>query len=112
MAVSLVVGGLLVLAMVGVSLYGARSLPSDVRIPLHYGLGTYNNFASKTVGLIIWPVGGAVIYGIFAGIQAGAIKPNHGGGGSGAVILPVVLVVVCGAQVGALRAARSSTSGR
>jgi hypothetical protein len=98
--------------MVGVSLYGARSLPSDVRIPIHYGLGTYNNFASKTVGLIMWPAGGAVIYGIFAGIRAGAIKPNHGGGGSASVILPIVLVVVLGAQVGALRAARSGNSGQ
>jgi hypothetical protein len=111
-AVSLVIGGLLVLAMVGVSIYGARSLPSDVRIPIHFGLGTYNNFASRTVGLIMWPAGGAVAYGIFAGIQAGAIKPNHGGSGSAAVILPIVLAVILVTQVGAFRAARGGTSGQ
>jgi len=114
-AVSLVIGGLLVLAMVGVSLYGARSLPPDARIPIHYGLGTYNNFASKTVGLVMWPAAGAIAYGIFAGVQAGAIKPNHGSSGPAGVILPVVLAVILVAQVGALRAARAGsgdTSGR
>jgi hypothetical protein len=58
----------------------------------------------------MWPAAGAVAFGIFAGVQAGAIKPNHGSGGSAAVILPVLLVVVLGAQIGALRAARASTA--
>jgi hypothetical protein len=35
MAVSLVVCGLLVGCMIGISLYGARALPADARIPLH-----------------------------------------------------------------------------
>jgi hypothetical protein len=108
-AVSLVVCGLLVLAMVGVSAYGARSLPPGARIPIHYGLGTYNNFAPKAIGLVMWPAGGAVAYGIFAGIEAGAIKPDHPGG-SGGVILPVVLVVILAGQIGAIRAARSGGS--
>jgi hypothetical protein len=114
-AVSLAVGGLLVVAMIGLSVYGARTLPPGVRIPIHYGLGSFNNFASRTVGLTMWPAAGAVVYGVFAGIQAGAIKPNHGGSGSAAVILPIVLVVMLGAQVGAFRAARSDagdTSGQ
>ena len=46
---AIVIGALLLLAMVGISVYGAITLPSDARIPLHYGIGSYGNFASKTV---------------------------------------------------------------
>ena len=59
---SFVISGLLLGAMIGISWYGARTLPPDARIPLHFGIGTYNNFASKTTGLIIWPVGGVVVF--------------------------------------------------
>ena len=57
----------------------------------------------------MWPAAGAVGYGIFAGVQAGAIRPNHGSGGSDDVILPIVLAVILAAQFGAFRAARAST---
>ena len=57
---SIVIGALLLLAMVAISVYGAITLPSDARIPLHYGIGSYGNFAPKTIGLIVWPVARAV----------------------------------------------------
>jgi hypothetical protein len=94
MAVSLVVCGLLVGCMIGISLYGARTLPADARIPLHYGFRAYNNFASKTIGLIMWPAVGVVIFAINAAIEAGAVKPNHGSPSASQYILPLVLVVV------------------
>lgn len=103
-AVGLAIGGVLVLAIIGVSTWGWRTLPPDIRIPVHSGIGGYNNFKSKTFGLIAWPVGGVVAYGIFWGIVAGAVHP-HGNVGPTGIILPVLLAVILVSQVGAIRAA-------
>jgi hypothetical protein len=112
-AVSFVISGLLVGAMIGISWYGARTLPPDARIPLHFGIGTYNNFASKTTGLIIWPVGGVVVFALLTAVYEGVIKPNHGGSAKAPlIILPVVLAVTVAAQWGAISLARrNATSG-
>ena len=107
MTVALVVCGLLLGCMIGISVYAARALPSDARIPIHYGLGSYNNFASKTVGLIMWPAAGVVAYAIFAATGAGAVRP-HGHAGSSIFILPVVFVLLVVAQIGAIRTALGS----
>jgi hypothetical protein len=58
MILSLVIGGLLLGIMIGIAAYGWLTLPSDARVPMHYGLGSYNNFAPKTVGLLMWPAAG------------------------------------------------------
>jgi hypothetical protein len=111
--VPLVIGGLLLGVIIGIALYGAATLPSDARIPIHYGIGSYNNFASKTVGLIMWPVGGAVIYGLFVALSAHALKPNHGGSGSGPLIIMLfVLALTCALEWGAITVARRNTTVR
>jgi len=109
--VSLVIGGLLLGVMIGMAAYGWATLPADARIPVHYGVG-YNNFQSKTVGLIMWPVGGAVVYGIFAAVTAHLIKPNHPGGSASAplFILPIVLALVCALEWGAISVARRNAT--
>jgi hypothetical protein len=107
---SIVIGALLLLVMVCISVYGAITLPSEARIPLHYGIGSYGNFASKTVGLIMWPVGGAVIYGIFVAVSEHAIKPNHGSAGPAPFIMLVVLLLVAALQYGAISLARGRTT--
>ena len=109
---SIAIGAVLVLVMVGISVYGAVTLPPDARIPIHYGVGSYNNFASKTVGLIMWPVAGAVIYGIFVAVSEHAIKPNHGSRGPGQFILLVVLALIVAFQFGAISLARRGTTAR
>ena len=38
---SIVIGVLLLLVMVCIWVYWAVTLPSDARIPLHYGIGSY-----------------------------------------------------------------------
>jgi hypothetical protein len=103
-AAGLAIGGVLVLAMIGVSTWGARTLPSDVRIPVHSGLGGYNNFRSKTFGLVSWPLGGLFVYGIYCGITAGITHP-HGSAGPVSIIMPAVLLLLVVSQVGAIRAA-------
>jgi hypothetical protein len=110
---SIAIGAVLVLVMVGISVYGAVTLPSDARIPIHYGIGSYNNFASKTVGLIMWPVAGAVIYGILVAVSEHAIKPNHGSRGRGQFILLAVLALIAAFQYGAIsRAQGGGTTAR
>jgi hypothetical protein len=111
--VSFVISGLLLGEMIGMSWYGARTLPRDARIPLHFGIGAYNNFASKTTGLIVWPAAGVVICALMAAVSAGAIKANHGGSPRAVlIILPVVLAVTAVAQWGAISLARrNATSG-
>ena len=108
MDVSLIISGLLVLCMIGTSVYGARVLPADARIPLHYGFGSYGSFAPKTAGLILWPAVGAVVYLIFLGIELHAIKPNHPSG-SAPVILPIVMALLVLAHAGAIRKAAGTT---
>jgi hypothetical protein len=107
---SLVIGGLLLAVMIGISCYGAVSLPADARIPLHFGVGSYNNFASKSVGLIIWPAGGAVLFGLLTSISVHAIKPNHPGGGVPAIIAPIALAVVAATQWGAISLAKKNAA--
>jgi hypothetical protein len=104
--VSIVIGGLLLVVIIGISCYGAVSLPADARIPLHYGVGSYNNFASKTTGLILWPVGGAVGFALLTAVLVHAIKPNHPGGGAPAIIMPIVLAIVAATQWGAISLAK------
>jgi hypothetical protein len=112
-SVSFVISGLLVGVMIGVSLYGSRILPPDARIPLHLGPGGYGSFASKTIGLIMFPVAGAVIFALLAGIAEHVIKGNHGGSGATPlIILPIALVVTAATQWGAIAVARRNTTAR
>jgi len=112
-AVSFVIGALILAAMIGIAAYGWATLPADARVPIHYGIGSYNNFASKTVGLIMWSAGGALIYGIFVAASEHAIRPHHGGGGSGPlIIMLVVLALVCAFEWGAISVARRSSTVR
>jgi hypothetical protein len=60
MTAALAVGGAIWVAMVCVSGYGWVTLPSDARVPVHFGV-TYNNFVPKPAGLIMHPVAGAVV---------------------------------------------------
>jgi hypothetical protein len=111
--VSIVAGALILVAMIGIALYGAATLPADARVPIHYGIGAYNNFASKTVGLIMWPAAGAVIYGLFVALSEHVLRPNHRGGGSGPlIILLFVLALACAFEWGAISVARRNTTAR
>ena len=108
--VSIVIGGLLLAVMIGISCYGAVSLPSDARIPLHYGIGSYNNFASKTTALILWPAIGALLFALLTAVSLHAIKPNHPGGGAPAIIAPIALAIIAATQWGAISVARKNAA--
>ena len=102
---SLVVGGLLVPAIVSVTIYGWLKLPSDARVPVHHGLGSYDNYRSKTVGLLTWPVVGVVVYGILIAVASDSLQPNHASKATALIILPVALIIIFILEIGAIRAA-------
>jgi hypothetical protein len=97
----LVIGGVVLLAMIGVSIYGWVTLPADARVPVHFGAG-YNNFRSKNLGLVIHPVAAAVVYVISV-----VTTHNPGKAAAAAYIFPVIMCVLLIVQVGAIKVARS-----
>ena len=112
-SVSFVISGLLVGVMIGISLYGSRILPPEARIPLHLGPAGYGSFASKTTGLIVFPVTGVAILALLTAVSAHAIKANHGGAGTvPLIILPIALAVIVAVQWGAIAVARRNTTAR
>ena len=101
MIASLVIGGVILLAMIGVSCYGWVTLPADARVPIHFGAG-YNNFVPKGLGLVMHPAAGVVIYVISAATTRNPAKAS-----SAVYIFPIVMCVLLIVQVGAIKVARS-----
>jgi hypothetical protein len=102
---SLAVGGALLLAMIAASGRAAASLAADARVPIHFGSAEHCYWVSKRVGLVIWPVAGALAFGVLGGV-AGSGLASGWVPGVRDVIVPAVLVVLLGFQIGALVLAR------
>ena len=100
MTTILIVGGVILLAMIGVSCYGWVTLPADARVPIHFGVG-YNNFVPKRLGLIIHPAAGAGVYVIFA------VANHHAGKSAPVFISPIIMCVLLAVQIGAIKVART-----
>jgi len=107
--IGLAAGGLLVLAMIAVSARGWRTLPSDARVPIQRGLRGHRNYLSKTAGLVTWPASGIVVYALYCGVFAEDLATHYRGTEMPLLLLPVVLAVLVGGQLGALRAAATSS---
>jgi len=101
MIAALVIGGVLLLAMFGVSAYGWVTLPADARVPIHFGPGAYNNFVSKRFGLIMHPAAGVVVYVITA------VATHHPHKSSPVIIVPILMCVLLAVQIGAINVARN-----
>jgi hypothetical protein len=109
MTAELVIGGVILLTMIGLSCYGAVTLPSDARVPIHFGV-SYNNFVPKRAGLVIHPAVGAGVYLLTAFASHG--NPAHGTSSRALphfipVIIMCVLLVV---QAGAITVARRKSA--
>jgi hypothetical protein len=98
---SLVIGGVLLLAIVAASGWGAVVLPADARIAVHYGSESHQYLVSKRAGLLIWPALGVLLYGVLGGIIASSLAAGWVPGVRD-VLLPAVLIVVLAFQAGAL----------
>jgi hypothetical protein len=102
---ALVISGVILLAMIGVSWYGAVTLPADARVPIHFGV-SYNNFVSKRAGLIMHPAAGALIFLIIGLVSHGQPATGTSSHGPPPVILPIIMCVLLVVQIGAIRVAR------
>lgn len=100
MIASLIIGGVALLAMIGVSCYGWVTLPADARVPIHFGVG-YNNFVPKGFGLVMHAAVGAVIY-----IISVVTTRNPAKAASADYIFPAVMCVLLIVQFGAIKVAR------
>jgi len=98
---ALAVGGVLLAVMIAASGYAAIILPRDARIPLHFGSHEHVFRMSKRAGLVIWPALGALAFGVLGGVSASSLAADWVPGVRD-VLMPAVLVVVLGFQVGAL----------
>jgi hypothetical protein len=102
MIAALVIGGVLLLAMIGVAWYGWVTLPADARVPIHFGTG-YNNFVSKRFGLIMHTAAGVLVY------VATPLATHHSSKSSPVFIGPLVMCVLLAVQVGAIKVARTKS---
>jgi hypothetical protein len=107
MTAVLAIGGVILLAMFGVSWYGWVTLPADARVPVHFGVG-YNNFVPKRFGLILHPAAGVLVYVILT-----VTLTHHSAKSPPEFILPLIMCVVLAVQIGAIKVARgrSATTG-
>jgi hypothetical protein len=99
---ALIIDSVLELAMICVSLYGAATLPSGARMPVHFGPAGYNQWVPRNVGLILWPGLGAIVSVII--VVATRDHQTHGSLGPTAG-LSIALGVMLVAQIGALAVA-------
>jgi hypothetical protein len=99
---TVVLGVAVLLAMVGMSVYGWLKLPPDARVPLHRGPGGYGNWQPKALALITYPVGGAVVFAIVLTATMSSVKSGKAAYG---LIAPLVLLVIFFTQYFAVMAA-------
>ena len=110
-ATGLTAGGLLVLAMIAVSVRGWLALPADARVPVQRGVRGYRRYQSKTAGLVTWPAAGVVIYALDIAVFAEDLATHDRGAGVSLLFLPAVLIVLFVVQIGAIRAAATTAAG-
>jgi hypothetical protein len=103
------VGSVLLVAMLGVSVYAAVTLSPGAQVPISGRLGGYRNWQPKRTALALWSGSALVVYAAIlvvvgmAGWSNGSFTP--------AVILPVAQLVLIFDHMGAVRAARGRSGG-
>lgn len=106
MIVALAIGAAILCVMLCVSWYGWVTLPSDARVPIHFGV-SYNNFVSKRAGLVMHPAAGAVTFLILVAVSHGGSAGDASSKAPPYIILPVIMCVLLVTQAGAIKVARS-----
>lgn len=110
MIASLVIGGLLLLAMVVAAGYAAVRLPGDARVPLHAGSPEYSVWLPKRAGLSIWLAVGAAAFAALGWLCLSRVAANWVTS-MRVTLLPAVMGVALAAEVAAIISARGSTAG-
>jgi hypothetical protein len=102
------VGGVLLVVMLGVSVYAAVTLTPGAQVPIRLGLGGYSSWRPKRVALALWS-GSAVV--VYVAILAIVVAAGWNGRLGPALILPLAQLVLIFNQMGAVRAARRRSGG-
>jgi hypothetical protein len=105
---TLIIDAVLVLAMIVVSLFGAITLPAGAMVPVHFGRGFYNTWMPKSVGLLIHPLAGLVVFALAALPLRSA---SAGGAAPPTAILTLALLVMLVVQILAIRMAFGRAGG-
>jgi hypothetical protein len=92
---SVVAAAVVVVAMIGISLWGAKALPPRALMPLHHGIGGYGNWKPKAIGLATYPLVGLLLCGV-------TVTTAKSSDPAAAVILPLVMVLVAVGQYRAI----------
>jgi hypothetical protein len=104
---SLAVSGVILLAMIAVSGYGASTVPPQTRIPLPLGIASYSYWAPKRAALVIWPAIGALVGGVVGALMASNAAYNWSPAGR-EVLTPALMCILVTFQAGAIITARRS----
>ncbi len=98
------VGSVLLVVMLGISVYAAVTLPPGARVPVRLRLSGYSNWQPKRLALGLW-AGSAVV--VYLAILAIVVAAGWNGRLWPALILPLAELVLVFNEMGAVRAARS-----
>jgi hypothetical protein len=109
MVTSQAVSGALWLAMIAAAAWGTVRLAPGARIPVHFGSAERCFWVGKRAGLIIWPAAGALCCATLGGVSASSLAAGWVPGVRD-VLLPAVMCVLLGFQIGALALARRGTA--
>ena len=109
MVTALAVGGVEMIAIVLLSVYGATRLPPEAHVPLPWA-GRQGSFSAKRAGLVAYPAMGAFFFVLLAAIGL-TLSTNSKSAFSPGIFLPIVLCVILLIQVRAIDQARRAEAG-
>ena len=104
MVTALAVGGVEMVAIILLSVYGAMRLPPQAHVPLPWA-DRWGSFSAKRAGLVAYPAIGAFFFVLLAAIGL-ALSTNSKSAFSPGIFLPIVLCVILLIQVRAIDQAR------
>ncbi|WP_300603359.1 hypothetical protein [Trebonia sp.] len=102
---SLVIGGVLLLAMIAAAGYALVSLPKGARVPLHAGAPEHSVWLPKPAGLSVWLAVGALACGGLASLTASRVAAGWATS-MRVTLLPAVMCVALAAELAAIISAR------
>ncbi len=102
---SLVIGGVLLLAMIVAAGCALVSLPKGARVPLHAGAPEYSVWLPKPAGLSAWLAVGALAFGGLASLTASRVAAGWATS-MRVTLLPAVMCVALAAELAAIISAR------
>ena len=109
MTASLVISGVLLLAMAVTAAYGVVSLPRGARVPVNAGIPERSLWLSKPAGLAVWLVAGALAFTALAWLTRSDLAANWATS-MRVTLAPAALCVVLAGEAAAIITARQAAA--